>query len=115
MERLDAAEAKLGLRLPEELRSLYRVSDGVFDAGGQWFVIWPLDVLVEENLRRHEAGLLPEDLVAFGDDGTGNPFCVEVGGPSGVNCWHPIDASKDRLARDVAEFWRGWTAGTILT
>jgi cell wall assembly regulator SMI1 len=41
-EAFDATEAVLGLRLPEELWSLYRVSDGVFDTDGQWFVITDL-------------------------------------------------------------------------
>jgi cell wall assembly regulator SMI1 len=34
-EALDAAEAKLGLRLPDDLRWLYRLHDGL---GGSWFL-----------------------------------------------------------------------------
>jgi hypothetical protein len=111
---LDAAEAALAIPLPQELRSLYRASDGVFDAVGQWFVVWPLDVLVDENVRRRENGVLPESMIGFGDDGAGNPFCVEEG-QSSVSCWYVLEDRKEPLAVDIATFWRGWTGGTITT
>jgi SMI1 / KNR4 family (SUKH-1) len=113
-EAFDATEAVLGLRLPEELWSLYRVSDGVFDTDGQWFVIWPLDMLAEQNLRRRAAGIIPEDFIAFGDDGAGDPFCVERD-QSTVSCWHALDDRNQRLAPDVATFWHRWVDGTITT
>ena len=73
-DAIDAVEAALGMQFPGELRSLYLASDGVFDTSGQWWVIWPLGMLAEENERRRRAGVLPADLIAFGDDGTGDPF-----------------------------------------
>ncbi len=113
-DALDEADDSLHLRLPEELRSLYVVSDGVFDASGEWFVIWPLQMLVEENRKRRQAGLLPEDHLAFGDDGAGDPFLVQPGEPT-VKCWHPIEDRMVHLARDLVTFWQGWTTGTIRT
>jgi hypothetical protein len=113
-EALDAVEGDLGLRLPDELRSLYMVSDGVFDTVGQWFVIWPARMLCEQNTLRRKAGLLPGGVIAFGDDGAGDAFCIKPG-QQGVSCWHPIDGSMQWLASDIVAFWQGWTDGTITT
>jgi cell wall assembly regulator SMI1 len=113
-EALDAAEGVVGLRLPDDLRSLYMVSDGVFDTVGQWFVIWPVGMLCEQNTLLRNAGLFPGSVIAFGDDGTGAAFCMKPG-QQGVSCWHPIDGSMQRLASDIVTFWRGWTDGTITT
>jgi hypothetical protein len=72
-------------------------------------------MLQAENLQRRPAGVLPERLLAFGDDGTGDCFCVEPGQPDVVTCWHPIGAWKQVLAPDIAHFWRAWTGGSIST
>lgn len=113
-EAIDAAEAAVGMRFPRELRSLYLASDGVFDTSGQWWVIWPLGMLSEENERRRRAGGLPADLIAFGDDGTGDAFCAEPN-QGNVICWHAIGARKQPLAADVATLWQAWTDGTATT
>jgi hypothetical protein len=113
LEALDAAERVLGVRLPGELRSLYMASDGVFDKVGQWFVIWPVGMVAEQNRYLRNASL-PGGLIAFGDDGTGDVFCTEPG-RQGISCWHPVDGSVQPLASDIAAFWRGWTDGTITT
>ena len=113
-EALEAAEGVLGLRFPDGLRSLYMVSDGVFDTVGQWFVIWPVGMLADQNTRLRNGGLLPGGLIAFGDDGTGDVFCMKPG-QQDVSCWHPIDGSMPQLAWDLATFWRGWADGTITT
>jgi cell wall assembly regulator SMI1 len=113
-EGLRRAEIRLGRALPPALASLYHESDGVFDAGGQWFVLWPLESLVKENLARWDTSLLPRRFLAFGDDGTGDPFCVEDDNPE-VICWHPVDRHAMHLAPGIHSFWRGWTAGTITT
>ena len=60
--------------------------------------------------RRREQGRLatgglPTTLIAFGDDGTGNPFCVEVGGTSSeVFRWNWIDLAAERSEGSVDEF-----------
>jgi hypothetical protein len=71
-------------------------------------------VLVDENVRRRENGVLPKSMIAFGDDGAGDPFCVEEG-QSSVSCWYALEDRKEPLALDIATFWRGWTGGTITT
>ena len=39
---LDRAEAMLDAVFSDDLRDLYRATDGVFDKPGQWFVVWPM-------------------------------------------------------------------------
>jgi hypothetical protein len=112
-DEVAAAEAVLEAVFPAELKGLYLASDGVFDAPGQWFVIWPLEMLAEENVQRRRAGILPADLIAFGDDGTGDPFCVPQDGGDGVFFWDAIDGEATRLANSVATFWSGWVADTL--
>ena len=114
VQTLHRAESMLGRRLPAWLASLYRDSDGVLDVAGKWFVIWPIDMLVAENLARWSASDLPRHLLAFGDDGAGYPFCLQ-GHESPVVCWYPIDQSAVVLAPDIESFWRGWTSGSITT
>jgi len=110
-----AAEAALGAVFPEQLREVYQASNGVFDRPGQWFVIWPLPEVVTRN--REEWSLTDSParlgLVGFGDDGTGDPFCVPRDGSDGVFHWSSIDGEATLLAGATAEFWPGWVAGTL--
>ena len=133
-----AVEAALEAVFPEQLREVYQTSNGVFDQGlnahgwsatgnvgyhhelgNNWFVepsvgvIWPLEMLAQENMQRREVGVLPADLIAFGDDGTGDPFCVPRDGSDGVFYWSPIDGEATLLAGAIADFWSGWVAGTL--
>jgi hypothetical protein len=52
-------------------------------------------------------------LVGFGDDGTGNPFCIRRDGGEAVYYWSPLDQEATLLAEDAAEFWRLWTANEL--
>lgn len=114
---LAGAEAVLGAVFPAALRQVYLASDGVFSRGGQYFTVWPLAEVLRRNrddwLRDGRQGRA--DLVGFGDDGTGAPFCVERSGSGSVLHWGPIDGEATVLARTFAEFWAGWSAGTITT
>ena len=112
-ERLGWIERELGVPLPEALRSLYETSDGRFDEEGQWWVVWPLDRLVGENTDAWRQGLLPSTLVAFGDAGTGNPFCVEVGNTSSeVLRWSWIDLAVERSEGSMDQFIAEWCSET---
>jgi hypothetical protein len=109
-------EERLQCRLPAQLKKLYLVSDGVFDQRGQWFVVWPLAEVVRRNeVEWSEDGAGRRELLGFGDDGIGAPFCVPRDGGAGVFSWNPVDAAPYWLANDVDEFWLGWTTGTITT
>jgi hypothetical protein len=112
---ISAAGAQLGHALPGDLADLYRASNGVFDKPGQWFVIWTLDTLVEQNLLGWADRLHPRELLMFGDDGTESSCGIDRDEGGEVVCWHPIEQWADPLAPNLKEFWRGWTAGTITT
>ena len=76
------AERRLGVRIPNSLRALYSDGDGRYDDGGHWWVVWPIDQLVAENEEYWREGWLDRSLLAFGDDGTGDPFCLSTTTPS---------------------------------
>lgn len=111
-----AAEAALKAVFPAELRQLYLHSDGVPDRAGQWFVIWPLAEAITRNRQAWVQDGSPSrrELVGFGDDGTGAPFCVPRDGSSGVSAWSPVNGEATPLADSVPGFWSGWVAGTLL-
>ena len=114
-DEVTAAEAALAAVLPTDLRQIYLFSNGVFDRSGQWFVIWPLPEVVTRNREAWTQGasLARRELIGFGDDGTGAPFCVPSDGGSSVLAWSAIEGKATLLARSVADFWSGWAAGTL--
>ncbi len=113
--KVASAEAVLDAVFPADLRGLYLASDGVFDAPGQWFVIWPLAEVVTRNpdAWSREGSRVRRSLVGFGDDGTGAPFCVPRDGGGGVFAWSPIVGEAILLADTVTGFWSEWLAGTL--
>lgn len=111
---VDAAAEGLGAVFPVELRSLYLATDGVFDTGGQWFVLWPLAQVLARNRQAWQLeGAERATWVGFGDDGTGDPFCVNRTGGSGVWHWSPIDRVARPVADSLPEFWLGWMGGDL--
>jgi len=109
-------ERSLGIELPVDLREMYEATDGLYDGPGEWFVMWRFADLVERNLEAWKAESADRRLqLGFGDDGTGNPFCVRVDGGGGVFVWSPIEQDAVLLAADLREFWPGWLAGRITT
>ena len=111
---LGAAESELEVTFPGELRALYLASDGVFDEPGQWFVIWPVTDLVSRNQAAWAAGSSTRrGLLAFGDDGTGSPFCVSRGGGPDVFFWSPVLNEVTHLAPGLASFWNAWIKGSL--
>ena len=111
---LREASQALGKDLPDDLASLYAESDGVFAVDGQWWVIWPLDMLTADNVARWASGLLPPHFLAFGDDGTGDAFCLEGSGPD-VTCWHAVGGNSVHLSSNLYDFcWGGRPAHSLL-
>lgn len=109
--RIAEAEAVLAVTVPEPVRGLYRASDGWFASEGQWFVVWPLARLVDDNLAGWDRGL-PRNLLAFGDDGTGNPFCVDLDEPhDAVVRWNWIDLDVEYREGSMADFRSTWLSG----
>ncbi|MEV6288340.1 SMI1/KNR4 family protein [Kribbella sp. NPDC051770] len=111
---LSAAERDLGTALPPALRELYAVTSGIYDPAGQWFVLWRLADLAPRNLDAWSIETeARRDLLAFGDDGTGDPFCLALTGDPAVHTWSPIDQQAWPLAATLHEFWAGWMTGEI--
>jgi hypothetical protein len=111
---LAAAESELGAPLPRALRRCYLERDGWFNGpdSGEWWVIWPLGRVVEENLRSWGEGTLARDLVAFGDDGIGNPFCIPLSGDADdVVRWNWIDSEVEVQEGSFDHFRRAWCLG----
>jgi cell wall assembly regulator SMI1 len=107
-EALRAAERLLGVRLPERLRDLYRAGDGRYRSDGEWWVVWPLERITAETARAWEQGMLPQDLLAFGDNGTGNPFCVPLHGDDEVILWSWIDGALEGSEGTLSQFLHRW-------
>jgi hypothetical protein len=111
---INAGESALGLTFPGDLRALYLASDGVFDEPGQWFVIWPLAEVVARNQAAWAGECATRRrLLAFGDDGTGAPFCLPADGEPEVFFWDPILNEATHLAHDLRSFWVAWTTGSL--
>jgi hypothetical protein len=101
---LAEAEARLGVTLPDALKAMYRSADGHFNDAGQWWVVWPLERLVVDTLGAWGGGMLDRNLVAFGDDGAGNPFCVYGAAESPVMRWSFIGGEvEEKLSLDQFE------------
>jgi hypothetical protein len=113
---IEQVEAQLGAVVPAGLRALYQTSNAVYDKPGEWFVVWPLDAVVERN---HHAWAVEDrarqQLLGFGDDGTGTAFCVPRDGAPGVFVWNTIDRQVHRIADTLEEFWSRWSNGQITT
>jgi hypothetical protein len=102
-------ERLLAVTLPARLRRVYEESDGRWSDLGQWWVVWQLDRLVEDNERAWADGTLPRHLLAFGDDGTGNPFCVALNSDADeVLRWNFIDLDVEVSEGTMDDFARAW-------
>jgi SMI1/KNR4 family protein SUKH-1 len=117
-QELGRAESAVG-PIPRELAEFLREINGVFDQSGQWHVAWPLDRIVAErqgpNYNERQLG----QLLPFGDNGTGEPFCLPGGGSeteiTPVYHWSFIDGRATVLAPNLRQFWCGWLSGSITT
>jgi cell wall assembly regulator SMI1 len=107
-QALSAAELLLGVPLPERLRDLYRDGDGRYRSDGQWWLVWPLERIATETPQAWEEGMLTRDLLAFGDNGTGNPFCVPIHGDDEVILWSWIDGAPEASEGTLAQFLHRW-------
>jgi hypothetical protein len=110
------AETQLGVLIPEELHAFLAETDGLFDNDAQHWYGWPLERIVSENLSawRDEELLLDNALLAFGDDGTGDCFCLEVDERTPhVFHWSWIDGEARPIATDLRSFWSGWLTGEL--
>ncbi|MET9413033.1 SMI1/KNR4 family protein [Streptomyces klenkii] len=104
---LAAAEQQLGCRLPAELVSLLQETDGIMGHDGV-DTVWPLQRIVEDNLRFWSDGSLASlympfgALIFFGDNGGGDQFAfVRTPPRPDVFVWQHEDDSRRWVARDL--------------
>jgi cell wall assembly regulator SMI1 len=108
---LERVERDLDLRLPDVLKDLYASGDGRYNSGGEWWVVWPTARLVEENRRAWQNGL-PRTYFTFGDDGTGDPFYIDLEVVDGeVQRWSWIDNASQGVVGTISEFRAIWIEG----
>jgi SMI1-KNR4 cell-wall len=113
---LATAEHELGIAFPDSLTTLLRSTNGFDDLESRHRCAWALETIVIENRRAwsDEPMLLDRDLLAFGDDGAGDWFCIglaEDGSP--IYHWTWIVQERRRIASDLRAFWQGWLDGSI--
>lgn len=101
---LSEIEAALGTLLPDPLLSLYRANNGVFDLVGQWWVVWPLARMLEAKAWLTKFDGYQEQWVAFGDDGTGDPFCLHRDDER-ITRLSMIDGDHELFAHGLGDFW----------
>ena len=107
---VSGAELRLGCRLPAELVSLLRETDGIVGHYGV-DTVWPLERIVEDNLRfRSDATFatlyMPfAPLLFFGDNGGGDQFAfVRTPPRADVFVWEHEDDSRRWVARDLRDY-----------
>lgn len=121
-ERLDQLERTLGVRLPNDLKSLLRESDGIEGEYGL-HVIWSADEIEELNRqRREDAGFrstyMPLDaLLFFADAGDGEMFALGIIDGSiqrpYVYVWNPINDSRTWVASSIRHYLESWLTGRL--
>jgi hypothetical protein len=123
-DALSDAEERLGVILPEDLRSLLFETDGIGGAG-RGEPVWPVERIAEENLLLRTAGSTPalpdgadDDLVFFGDAGEGRLLAYELdeGGEISepdVFVWQPGSGDAVWIASDLQSLLDDWVRGEL--
>ncbi|WAL66916.1 SMI1/KNR4 family protein [Amycolatopsis cynarae] len=105
------AERVLGIGLPPHLREFLAFTNGFEDPDGQWWPAWSCGVIAADNLRVWRSEMLPEDLLAFGDDGASTCFCVQADiDKLEIVRWFWIGQNVETTLLDLPTFWRRWYA-----
>src|SRR3954468_3247219 len=77
-DEIEDAQVRIGLPFPAPLASLYGFCNGVYQPGGHIWIVFQVSELVTENvLLRQTDDAFPRSLIAFGDLGLGEPFCID--------------------------------------
>ncbi len=117
------AEDRLGLILPDALRTLLLESDGVVGIG-RGEPVWPAERIAEENVLLRTAGSTPalpdgadDDLLFFGDAGDGRLLAYELEGDevteSDVYLWQPDLREAVWIASDLQSLLDDWYRGDL--
>jgi hypothetical protein len=112
---IDAAATDLQIGLPTPLVDFLRETNGVYDRAGHHEYGWSSARIVSENLEAwaDREMPLPRDYLAFGDDGTGDCFCMPARAGTEVFHWVWIDSEARQIASDLRSFWIEWFSGEL--
>jgi hypothetical protein len=113
-QSLRLAENRLGVNLPDQVRSMFLSGDGRYDYDGECWLLWPLDRLIDDNLVAWDESGLPRSLLAIDDDGTGDPFCVVLDdqGSDHVFRWSWIAGDLEVDEGTWHDFSQEWLSST---
>jgi hypothetical protein len=123
-EELDAVEASLGNRLPADLRSLLRETNGVKQGDYGYDLLWPAARIQADNMTARTSAAFRAfmpllNLLFFADAGNGDMFgfAVEAGGDvrDDIYSWDHEDDSREWAAPDLATFLEWFAQGKIAT
>ncbi len=120
---LDHIQNELKVELPDELASLLKESNGVFD---NWNcpLIWPISQVVKDNLfyrnfEDYKDIYMPFDhLFFFSDAGNGDLFFFAISKngtieKNDIYVWNHEDDSRTWIAASLNDFIKGWITGKI--
>lgn len=110
---IKAAEDKLGAVFPDEYKELFKLVNNA--EIGEW-ILYPIkdqrnptktwDDIVRQNTEVREEDML-KDLIAIGDDGSGDKLCLKVNdGIMGneIYLWYHEDGELEEYAPNLKEF-----------
>jgi hypothetical protein len=121
-ERIFSCEQALGLSLPDDLRSLLLVSDGVL---GEYKLdlVWPVSRIEGDNISFRsnpdfrELYMPFDSLLFFGDAGNGDQFAFPLqfgeARRSDVFVWSHEDDSRSWVAPSLRKYLEWWLSGRI--
>ncbi|MGQ0466395.1 MAG: SMI1/KNR4 family protein [Sporichthyaceae bacterium] len=108
-EVLAEIEARLGVPLPEDLRTLLAETDGLVDDAGAE-PVWPVERIGEENQARlGPVADADADLTFFGDTGTEDLFAYRPDGTD-IYLWSAADGRTRWVASDLRSLLDTWFA-----
>jgi hypothetical protein len=121
--QLDEAESKLGLKLPDELRSILCETNGVTGEYGLG-LLWPIQRIVEDNLKFREDGdlrdlYMPFDHLLFvADAGNGDQFAYSIRADGAIHhsdifAWDHENDSRTWVAASLKQYFEWWENGSI--
>lgn len=108
-ERIIELEAAIGLLLPDDVRSMYRMSDG-YKGPTDCQLLYPAELdgdILSMNRLKEEVWFPKQfhSLVLVGDDGCGNLIGFDWATGAAI-LWNPSDGNSIQESRDsVTEIW----------
>lgn len=123
--QIEEAEKTLGCKLPSELRSFLKCSNGLaYSESDNSQFIDTLDEIVKENQKYwndpfNRENYMPLDcLLFFGRPGVdGIQFAYPYSGnrslDEGIFSWNPYDDGRTWMAPDLATFFEWWFTGKL--